>query len=263
MTTENIKNNLVLTKHEESSNKFIDEILENEYLEYEHLQKLLPNIELSKQDVDEVNAVLKVGNTDKYSELLSMLIEHRHILEHDDCKSIKHYLECLKYISYTMAGIDIVDAYIRAKSTVKRVQQLAIKNDDESKLELEKEAILFGKSRLVVRIQAAMDYPLHLLFAGYRHQAITILRNEMNTAKLSRDRITAADRLLFHLQPLQEQVNTTNIMINSINAKDNPIEQYKEAMRMLASEQQSLIQSNKDIDISKVINVKTTKVEDK
>lgn len=239
-----------------SPDKVLDKAIEQEKLDKEHLQNLFPDYTVTDEEVDEVNEVLKVGNSERFSDVLAMMLEHKTILESKDCPSLKAYCEAIKFISYTNAGLEVVDAYVKAKSTNKNIIENSMINTEDAKLELLKEALLFSKTKLVIKLQGMMDYPLHLLFAGYRYQAIAILRKEMNEAKMSRDRINAADKLLIHLQPQLEQIHQTNILINNNSQdKESIISTYRNALLDFAKNKRQLIE-NKEGTAEEVINIK-------
>lgn len=251
-------------KTDKKNRKKILKEIKNENLSLEHLRNIFTNSDISKDDVDEINQVLACGSSERYEELLSLVIEHRHILETKDCPSVKAYCEALKFISYVNSGSELTEAYIKAKAHNRDIcVDVMNSNSPSSREELKRLAMIYAKSKLVIRLQASLDYPLHLLFAGYKYQAIEALRKEMNKAPLPKDRIQAADRLLTHLQPQIEQTN--NIMINHFGTKEekNIIETYREALSNYANEKQLLLKDNKDvIDIDEIVNLDIQRIED-
>lgn len=240
--------------------------IRQETLSLEHLRNIFHKSEINQDDVDEINQVLRCGSSDRYEELLSLVIEHRHILETKDCPSVKAYCEALKFITYINSGSELTEAYIKAKCHNRDVC-IDVMNSDSpaSREELKRLAMIYAKSKLVIRLQASLDYPLHLLFAGYKYQAIEALRKEMNKAPLPKDRIQAADRLLTHLQPQIEQTN--NIMINHFGTKEekNIIETYREALSKFADDKHLLLEQNKDsrvVDLDAIINLDIERQDD-
>lgn len=104
----------------------------------------------------------------------------------------------------------------------------------------------YKKNPLVLAIMKASDAPLHLLFQGYRYKAIESLVTEMKTARLPKDRINAADKLLVHLTPLvkDDKINTSN---------DNVVNQFEEALLGMVKKQQELLKAGESLD--KVANI--------
>lgn len=240
--------------------------IRQETLSLEHLRNIFTKSDIKQDDVDEINEVLRCGSSERYEELLALVIEHRHILETKDCPSVKAYCEALKFISYINSGSELTEAYIKAKAHNRDICiDVMNSTSPSSREELKRLSMIYAKSKLVVRLQASLDYPLHLLFAGYKYQAIEALRKEMKSAPLPKDRIQAADRLLTHLQPQVEQTN--NIMINHFGTKEekNIIETYREALSKFANDKQLLLEQNKDnktIDLDSIINLDIERADD-
>lgn len=243
----------------ESNNDFKQALVEHSIAQQELSQKYLSNLlgmNVSKQDTADINAIMK-DNEERYNELLSLVLEHKHILKDPSCPDLISYVRAMKYVGYLTMGKNFYDAYVASHSDVKDVQGLIMNGKREV---IETRAKLFGKSKLVLKITQALDAPLCWLYAGFRHQAIDRLREEMNKAPLPRDRIQAADRLLAHLAPTLEQTtNILNVNVNTGTDQKNILETYKEAMMKFVEEKKTLLESaNKNgevIDVKEVINL--------
>lgn len=231
----------------------LEKCLKKEELPIEYLQNLFPNSNVTENDVSEINNVLKCGNTERYGELLALCLEHKYILTDPDCPDIISYIEALKYISYLNVGNSFDEAYVKAKSRDKEIQELALNRTKENKDKLTHLAMMFSKSKLVIKLQKALDYPLHYIFGAYRYQAIEVLRNEMYSSHLSKDRIQAADRLLQHLSPIMEQANNIQININN-NADKNIVDAYQEALDKIVQQKSKAIIECKD-SVEDILNV--------
>ena len=247
----------------ESNNDFKQALVEHSIAQQELSQKYLSNLlgmNVSKQDTADINAIMK-DNEERYNELLSLVLEHKHILKDPSCPDLISYVRAMKYVGYLTMGKTFYDAYVASHSDVKDVQGLIMNGKREV---IENRAKLFGKSKLVLKITQALDAPLCWLYAGFRHQAIDRLREEMNKAPLPRDRIQAADRLLAHLAPTLEQTtNILNVNVNTGTDQKNILETYKEAMMKFVEEKKTLLESaNKNgevIDVKEVINLGVNK----
>ena len=233
----------------------VEHSIANQELSQKYLSNLL-GMNVSKQDTADINAIMK-DNEERYNELLSLVLEHKHILKDPSCPDLISYVRAMKYVGYLTMGKNFYDAYVASHSDVKDVQGLIMNGKREV---IENRAKLFGKSKLVLKITQALDAPLCWLYAGFRHQAIDRLREEMNKAPLPRDRIQAADRLLAHLAPTLEQTtNILNVNVNTGTEQKNILETYKEAMMKFVEEKKTLLESaNKNgevIDVKEVINL--------
>jgi hypothetical protein len=233
----------------------VEHSIANQELSQKYLSNLL-GMNVSKQDTADINAIMK-DNEERYNELLSLVLEHKHILKDPSCPDLISYVRAMKYVGYLTMGKSFYDAYVASHSDVKDVQGLIMNGKREV---IENRAKLFGKSKLVLKITQALDAPLCWLYAGFRHQAIDRLREEMNKAPLPRDRIQAADRLLAHLAPTLEQTtNILNVNVNTGTEQKNILETYKEAMLKFVEEKKTLLESaNKNgdvIDVKEVINL--------
>ena len=233
----------------------VEHSIANQELSQKYLSNLL-GMNVSKQDTADINAIMK-DNEERYNELLSLVLEHKHILKDPSCPDLISYVRAMKYVGYLTMGKNFYDAYVASHSDVKDVQGLIMNGKREV---IENRAKLFGKSKLVLKITQALDAPLCWLYAGFRHQAIDRLREEMNKAPLPRDRIQAADRLLAHLAPTLEQTtNILNVNVNTGTEQKNILETYKEAMLKFVEEKKTLLESaNKNgevIDVKEVINL--------
>lgn len=237
------------------SKEAITQAIDNQYLDKQYLQALFPTRNISKKDVVEINKVLKDESSERYNELLSLVLEHKDILNQKECPDLITYLRAMKYVGYITMGKSFYEAYVAAHSDIHDIQAMYLSDSDTLKETLKKKAMLYSKSKLVMQITKALDYPLHLVYAGYRHQAIETLRREMNKAPLPRDRIQAADRLLAHLAPtLESTTNILNVNVGSGGEK-NILETYREAMMKFVTEKKELLESNKTIDAKEVINL--------
>lgn len=224
-------------------------------LSKKYLSNLFPDIEISDKDMETIRLIFQDEDKESVREFISQIIEYRELLGSEHCKSIQHFFTAMKFVSYMNMGYDIFDSYIKSHSYSKTVQNyLGDKHNKQLEESIKSVSKLFSKSKLVLLIQQASDTPFHLLFAGYRLQAIDRLRKEMNSASLSKDRIQASNVLLTHLSPQLQQQNI-NINLGS-NNKINIIDEYLQGLDVIAHKQLEIISEDKSKAID-VINVKT------
>lgn len=247
----NVANQIkVLNEVDVNTHSNVSESIERKKITKQELQMLLPDYQVTKEDVKEVNAVLNNETSEHFSIFLGMMCEYRDVLGAKECNNFSEYIDAIKFVGYCVGGMDIVEAYTKVKSRNRDILEMKLRGDEE----LGRLARMYAKSKLIVKLNAAMDYPLHLLFAGYRHQAIEVLRHEMLNAKMSRDKISAADKLLVHLAPQLETINN-NVFINADQVAISPINQYKEAFELLANNKAELLEGKKSIEeIETIIN---------
>lgn len=218
----------------------------------QYFTNLFPDLDISDEEYSNL-LVLLDSEKENLDLFLSYVVEHRQLIRSGECKSLIEFIRCIKFISYLNNGYDLLDSYINSHSDQKIVQDYFINKDSKIKNKLKTLSTLYSKSKLVLQIQNSMDYPLHLLFNGYRYQAIETLRKEMLHAPLPKDRITAADKLLVHLNPTLNNPNIVNINLGT--QEKSTIDKYSEALDFLAKEKIKLLESN-NFELDEIINVK-------
>ena len=236
----------------------IVEKLKDQYIPKKYLINIFNDNNITAEEANEINKILECSSQEAYQELLALAIEHKEILKYDYCPDIVSYIRALKFISYINIGKSFVEAYVGANSNNTKVMAAYLDDNKAVKESLKANAIMYAKSKLVIKLQQVLDFPLHLHFGGYRFQAIDVLKHEMEQAPLSKDRIQAADRLLAHLTPIMEQNN--NLIINNINTGEkNIVDTYKEALEMFANSKIKMLQENNTLDAKEVLNLSTAK----
>ena len=215
----------------------------NQTLSSDSLKLLFPKYKFSDDEIDKVNSLLRDETDEQYTNFLGLLVEHKHILEDMNTPDIKEYIQALKFVTYMNAGYNAADSYLKAKAINREDLEASMSGTYNSKHEIQRLAMNYAKTKLVIRLQASLDFPLHLLFVGYKYQAIEQLRKEMLNATYSKDRIAAADKLLVHLQPTLNQTNI-NMNIMGDKASKNLIDSYQEALFKFAGQKKYLLTTN-------------------
>lgn len=249
-----------VAKKEIASIRNINSYLNNENIPKDYLENMF-NVQVSKEEADELNEIMKFNNTDRYQEFIGLALENKSILNDPDCPDLISYIEALKYISYLNIGKKFDEAYVLAKSRDKEVITMQMSNLPSHKDELKHRANMYSHSRLVLKLQKLLDIPYNLALNGYKFQAYETLYKEMRESSLSKDRIQAADRLLTHLTPVLEQQNNIQINVNTGETK-SIVDKYKEALEQLTKTQLDVIKSNKEVDTIKVINITPERSDD-
>lgn len=105
-------------------------------------------------------------------------------------------------------------------------------------------ATRYRKLPLVVNILTQAEVPLYLMFQGYRYRAVSVLVEEMENAKYSRDKINAADKLLTHLKPPENVKIELDVGIS----RDNIVNQYEEMLKGMVEKQRELLKAGEEVE---------------
>ena len=212
-------------------------------------------IEITDEALEIINTAITEPEFDGFR-FVDTLVTYQSALSNTKAK-LTDYINAVKFCSFLeVTEGNTVQAYIKTfkdRDFVKDRADLA--TVEKGYRELCSAATRYRKSPLVVNILTQAEIPLYILFQGYRYKAISVLDNEMNTAKLSKDRIAAADKLLLHTKPPENLSTQVDININDVNIVDK----YEEAMRKMAQEQTKLIGSGGNIH--NIVNVKIADAE--
>lgn len=199
-----------------------------------------------------INRTIKEPEFDGFR-FIDTLITYQNALAGDRV-NLEDYINAVRFCSFLeVTNGNATEAYIKTfnyRGFVKdRVE--APKNSDAYK-QLASAATRYRKSPLVVNIMTQAEVPLWLMFQGYRYQAVNVLVKEMNNAPLPKDRINAADRLLFHLKPPE------NIKVElEVGLKqDNIVDQYEAMLGNMVKEQKKLIESGSSLN--NIANIKAS-----
>lgn len=199
-----------------------------------------------------INRTIKEPEFDGFR-FIDTLITYQNALAGDRV-NLEEYINAVRFCSFLeVTNGNATEAYIKTfnyRGFVKdRVE--AAKNTDAYK-QLASAATRYRKSPLVVNIMTQAEVPLWLMFQGYRYQAVNVLVKEMNNAPLPKDRINAADRLLFHLKPPE------NIKVElEVGLKqDNIVDQYEAMLGNMVKEQKRLIESGSSLN--NIANIKAS-----
>lgn len=122
--------------------------------------------------------------------------------------SIKDFVNAMRFCAYLEACDDnATEAYKKARMDSPWVQErMNAKSGSKAYNELTHVASRYRKeNKLVRQILTQTDMPLYLMFQGSRYRAVSVLEKEMLTAPFSKDRIAAADKLLSHVKPPDNQ----------------------------------------------------------
>ena len=198
---------------------------------------------ITEEVVDMIN---QSNNDENFStdEFMNNMITYRKIMEAKQ-GSIKEYINAIRFCAYLEYYNDnFTQAYIKARPWDEFVRsRMNLPSNDPAYQALSVAASRYRKNPMVIAILTQADAPLRLMFQGARYQAVAVLVNEMQTATYSKDRITAADKLLTHLASPAEQKVEIDIGIK----KDSLIDKYEATINTLVTKQLSDIAQGGDL----------------
>lgn len=193
----------------------------------EELKRKFPN-KAKTIDEDTVE-LINAANNDPYfngDEFISTMHDYESVM-YKNSASLKAYITALKFCAYLEAeGDNYIEAYKKSRPNDEFViVRKDASTDSDAYRELAYAASRYRKTPLVRDILIQADMPLYLMFQGARYKAVKLLADEMLGAQYSKDRISAADKLLTHVKPpenVQIELGVTtkdSSAVQSLNAQ--------------------------------------------
>lgn len=232
-------------------NKEIKEVSSSEVLEWFKEINKKRKINITTQALEIINESLLDDEFNGYR-FIDTAITYQDALLNERV-SLEDYVNAIRFCSFleSYEG-NATKAYIKTFRHREFVKS-RVKSGDLSQIQAS--ASRYRKNPLVVNILTQAEVPLYLMFQGYRYQAINKLVQEMNEAKLSKDRINAADRLLVHLKPPENLKLEVNVGIK----KDNIVNEYESMLENMVKEQRKLLLSGESV--LKVANARSNYID--
>jgi len=195
------------------------------------------------------------------NEFVEQMLSYRNVMEQGS-HSMKDYIMALKFCAYLEAEKDnVTEAYKRARANDPWVME---RTNAESGTPLYNEltgaASRYRKRPLVKKILTQADMPLYLMFQGARYDAVAQLAKEMTTAAYSKDRISAADKLLTHVKPPDDVKIELEVGMNA-EAK-SATQMLNEQLMKVAMGQKAQLEAGMSIADVQKLKISTEKVED-
>lgn len=217
----------------------------------DELKKRFPS--KSKTITDETVELINQANSDPNfngDEFLNTMYDYENVM-YKNKASIKEFITALKFCAYLEAeGDNYTEAYKRARANDEFViARLNMPTDSSEYKELTFAASRYRKTPMVKDILTQADMPLYLMFQGARYKAVKTLADEMLTAQYSKDRISAADKLLTHVKPPENAKIELDVSVK----QDSIIDKYEAMITSLVKTQQKQIAEGEDL--RKVTNV--------
>lgn len=154
--------------------------------------------------------------------------------------SIKDYISAIRFCAYLIAQDDnYTEAYKRTFADRDFVKErVGHPTNSNAYNELTSAASRYRKSKIVTDILTISQVPLDLMFAGSRYRAIGVLADLMENAKLDRDKVAAADKLLMHTASKDIKIEL-DVGIKESSATQNLMEQ----LAIMAAKQKTMLEA--------------------
>lgn len=202
----------------------------------EEFKRALPakfHTQINQQAIDTVNQILvEPEMADYYKE---NFVTYSYILQ-DGKYSMEAYVNAIKYCSYKIAGLSNKDAYIKT-FPVRYKAHLAKGTSDKA---IDSYIHAYNKTKLVTAILEQAYIPSWLLNQDAYQRAINVQLDLMQNADSEKVRSDAANSILNHLKPPEN--NKIELDIGLSGAKDT-LNDLRKTMKDLASMQRTQIAS--------------------
>ena len=213
---------------------------------------------------EETAALINAANSDpsfNSNEFVEQMISYRALMENGGY-SMKEYITALKFCAYLESEEDnYTEAYKRARSSDEWVMARADAGTETLQYrELTSAASRYRKNPLVKKILTECDMPLYLMFQGARYKAVAQLEKEMTTAAYSRDRISAADKLLTHVKPPDDIKLELEVGMNA--EARSATDMLNEQLMKVAMGQRAQLDAGMSITDVQKLKISTEKIED-
>lgn len=227
----------------------------------EDIQKLLPS--RKNAITDEIVDIINKAQTEpefQGESLLQTAVTYEKVLQSNTRTGIKDYLYAIRFCAYLVSLDDnVTEAYKKTffdRDFVK--DRMSISTSDPRYNELTSAASRYRRSKLVVDILTISQVPMHLMFTGYQYEAVGVLYNTMKTAKLDRDKISAAKELLAATKAPENMKIELGVGIKENSA----IQQLNDQLAVFATSSLKHLQAG-NTDLSKLggMNAKETVID--
>lgn len=194
-------------------------------------------------------------------EFVEQMLSYRGVMENNSY-SMKDYIMALKFCAYLEAEKDnAIEAYKRARANDQWViERVNAPSGSLPYNELAGAASRYRNRPIVKKILTQADMPLYLMFQGARYEAVAQLAKEMTTAAYSKDRISAADKLLTHVKPPDDVKIELEVGMNA--EVKSATERLNEQLMKVAMGQKAQLDAGMSISEVQQLKISTEKIED-
>lgn len=213
---------------------------------------------------DETASLINEATSDPMfngDEFVQQMLSYRAVMEQNSY-SMKDYIMALKFCAYLEVESDnFTEAYKRARANDPWViERTNAAPGTPLYNELTGAASRYRKRPIVKKILTQADMPLYLMFQGARYEAVAQLAKEMTTAAYSKDRISAADKLLTHVKPPDDIKIELEVGMNE-EAK-SATQMLNEQLMKVAMGQKAQLEAGMSIADVQKLKISTERIED-
>lgn len=226
----------------------------------EELQQKFPakRSTITEETVQFINDTMQNPDFDSAT-FLTQLVDYQGAMI-DSSASMTEYINAIKFCAYLEAEQNMTEAYRRARANDKFVQDRAMARTGTNEYnELTMQASRYRKSKLVRQILTQSDMPLYLMFQGARYKAVAVLAREMEEAAYSKDRISAAEKLLTHVKPPENNKVELEVGLNA-EAQSMQTKLFEQLSEISMKQHKRLVNGEK-IDTVQKVGITTEFVE--
>ncbi len=207
--------------------------------------------EKSKTITDKLVELINDAQKDPQFDVLTMfnqMISYKDVMSNHS-GSMVEFVNAIKFCSYLESCDDnFTQAYIKTFSYRAAVKsRMPYPTSSKEYKELTSMASQYRRSPMVVSILTVSDAPIKLLTRGLQFKALKVLADEMIGAYHSKDRITAADKLLVHTRAQEEKNNKVEINIGMGAEVTKQHSAILNQLQEMALQQKALLDAGHDI----------------
>ena len=220
--------------------------------------------EKSKTVTDELVTLINQAQEDPQFDVLTMfdqMISYKDVM-YNNSGSMTDYVNAIKFCSYLEVCDDnYTQAYIRTFSYRDAVKaRMHMPTSSKEYKELTSMASQYRRTPMVISILTISDAPLRLFTRGLQFKALKVLADEMITAYHSKDRITAADKLLVHSRAQEEKTGKVEINIGMGAEATKQHSAMLEQLQETAKLQKALLEQGLDIGQVQKLGIKREEI---
>lgn len=216
--------------------------------------------EKSKTITDELVDLINDAQLDPQFDVLTMfnqMISYKDVMSNHSGSMIE-FVNAIKFCSYLESCDDnYTQAYIKTFSYRAAVKsRIPFPTSSKEYKELTSMASQYRRTPMVISILTMSDAPIKLLTRGLQFKALKVLADEMVGAYQSKDRITAADKLLVHTREQEEKSNNVEINIGMGAEATKQHNNILNQLREMALQQKALLDAGHDISQVQRLGIK-------
>ena len=212
---------------------------------------------------DEIVAMVNQANSDPAfspGEFIRTMVDYKDIMLNNR-GNMEDYINAIKFCAYLESEDNATEAYRKARANDEFVSsKVGCDTESAEYRALTHVASRYRQSKLVRAILSQTDMPLYLVFQKSRYQAVQVLHDEMLNAPYSKDRISAAEKLLTHVKAPE------NVQIElgiGMDSESKSIQQsLNDQLMVVAARQKQLLEQGVSIADVQKLGVRSEIVED-